>query len=168
MMRFLFLLTTIPLFAEPLTITSNQMTYNDKTKISTATGDVIATINRPDGENILKADTLIIHHADQNQNLENLQKIEADGNVVFTNSQAELKADKCSYDPTKELVSCTGHVHVLDFKKQDTVSGDEGVMNLKDKIYTVQSHSPNKAEANISTKKQKKILDNPLPSSQIP
>lgn len=144
------LLIPFYLLAESLTITSNQMIYNDKEKISVAEGEVVATINRPDGEHVLKAQKLILYHNDSNQSLENVKTIKAEGKVEFINTQSELKADSCLYDSQQEVIKCHGQVHIFDLKKKDSILGDEGEMDLKNKVYKVKSLNKN-AKAIIHT-----------------
>ncbi|HCU06925.1 MAG TPA: hypothetical protein DIC42_05045 [Holosporales bacterium] len=138
----------------PLTVTADEMTYNDKTKISTAVGNAIATFhNAEEGTQILTADSMTAHHnADDINGVDTLQATSTQHNhVLFQSPTLTVTATTCRYDGKAQNIICTGCVKVTDLKKKDTVTGDKAEINIQTKVYGVESFGEHISEAILHT-----------------
>ncbi len=138
----------------PLTVTADEMTYNDKTKISTAVGNAIATFHSTaEGTQILTADSMIAHHnADDINGVDTLHATSTQPHhVLFQSPTLTVAATTCQYDGKAQNILCTGCVKVTDLKKKDTVTGDKAEINIQTKVYSVESFGEHISEAIIHT-----------------
>ena len=137
-----------------LTIVADQMTYDDKDKISTATGNAVATFHSVDGKQELYADSMIAHHNTTNANDFNALHAKRGSNkpVLFQSPTLRIRANTCHYNGKVQSIDCTGCIKVTDLKKGDTVMGDSATVDLNAKTYIVKSDSKSLSEAIIHTK----------------
>jgi lipopolysaccharide export system protein LptA len=153
----LFLLLLSPIIIakdiSPLTVTADQMTYNDKTKTSTAIGHAIATLQNADGTQILEADSMTAHHNTDDMNgINTLHATSTKPNhVLFKSPTLTITATTCHYDGKAQNIVCSGCVKVTDLKKHDTVTGDKAEINIQTKVYSIQSFGDHVSEAIIHT-----------------
>lgn len=137
-----------------LTVTADQMTYNDKTKTSTAVGNAIATFHRAaEGIQILTADSMIEHHSvDDSNRIETLHATSTQPNYVsFQSPTLTVTAKTCHYDGKTQHIVCTGCVKIVDLKKKDTITGDKADINMQTKVYRIESFGEHMSEAIVHT-----------------
>lgn len=151
----LLLLSTIAIAKDspPLTVTADEMAHNDKTKISTAIGNAVATFHNVDGKQELHADFMTAHHSAVGVNgVDTLHaKSTSNKQVLFQSPTLTVTAKTCRYDEKTQKIFCSGCVKVTDLNKKDTVTGDTAKIDIKTKVYSVESVDENLSEAIIHT-----------------
>lgn len=137
----------------PLRVTADEMTYNDKTKISVAQGKAVATFINSDGKQILQADSMTAHHNDDDVNGVDalFAKSTTNAPVLFHSPALTATATMCRYDGKTHNIFCSGCVKVTDLKKKDTITGDTAIINIQTKMYSVNSIGDNLSEAILHT-----------------
>lgn len=152
---FFLLLSAIAIAKElpPLTVTADEMTHNDKTKISTAIGNAVATFHNVDGKQELHADFMTAHHSAVGVNEVYTLHAKSTSNkqVLFQSPTLTVTATTCSYDGKTQKISCSGCIKVTDLNKKDTVRGDTAKIDIKTKVYSVESVNENLSEAILHT-----------------
>ena len=137
----------------PITVTADQMTYNDKTKISTAIGKAVATFHNADGKQMLYADSMTAHHNTDNMNSVHTLHAKSTPNkqVFFQSPTLTITATTCRYDGKAQNIFCSGCVKVTDLKKKDTITGDTAKINIETNVYGVESSNEHLSEAILHT-----------------
>ncbi|MDP2194226.1 MAG: LptA/OstA family protein [Alphaproteobacteria bacterium] len=136
---------------EPLTVVADEMSYNDKSKISHATGNAIATIHNAQGIHVLNAHKIIAYH-DGND----VSKIIAEGEgqeaIRLDAPKYKVRAGHCVYEKATNNVVCTKCVHITSNEKNDEITGNRAVLNLSDHTYTISGGAEIQASAVIDIK----------------
>jgi len=98
----------------PITIKANEMTADNKGKIATFSGKVVAK----QGEIIIFSDKLVVSYAENNKEVE---KVEAFGNVRIVQQNRTGFADRAVYDSNSGRIALTGNPRVV--QGGDSISG---------------------------------------------
>ena len=152
---FFILFSTITIAKDhpPLKVTADEMTYNDKIKVSTAIGKAVATFYNADGKQTLQADSMTAHHSvDVVNGIDALHaKSTSNKQVFFQAPTLTVTAATCNYAGKTQIIVCSGCVKVTDLKKKDTITGDKAIINMKTKEYSVESTDEHLSEAILHT-----------------
>lgn len=137
-------------FANDLTITADEMKYNDKTKESYATGHAKAHFKKQGKEYVLTADAFKMKRDLKSNN--QYESVQAKGSVIFKTEDYVLSANECHYQQLTEVVHCFGDVSILDLKKENTILGAECSFDLREQNYTMKGNCAKKTETILKLK----------------
>lgn len=137
--------------SHPLTVVADEMSYNDKSKTSHATGNAIATIQHAEGLHILNAHKIIAHH-DGND----ISKIIAEGKaqepIKLDATKYKVCAGHCVYEQATNQLICTKSVRITSKEKNEEVTGNRAVLNLTDHTYIIFGNQEMRASAVLDVK----------------
>jgi lipopolysaccharide transport protein LptA len=136
------------LLCKTVTINADELSYNDKEKKSYANGHAFAVLTEDNKKQTLKADNLVIFHSQEKNHQEdnNIERIEAMGNVEFKSESLLLVANKCIYEKKNKQIICTGCVNIKDQVKNYEMQGDEGIFDLENETYFVKKDAAQKEQ----------------------
>tara|TARA_Y100000590_G_C15448914_1_gene911874 strand:+ start:368 stop:904 length:537 start_codon:yes stop_codon:yes gene_type:complete len=132
----------------PIEIESNNLEVNQKSKIATFTGKVIAK----QGYIRLKADELKVHYsASQNNDVdkESVTKIKASGKVFFSTRNETAQSDNGTYDVSGKKIFLRGNVILT--QGDNVIRGNYLILDLKTGKNVVKGAEPgvsNESSAN--------------------
>jgi lipopolysaccharide export system protein LptA len=110
--------------AQDTIIARDSLEYYEQRQIAVARGDALAIRDN----RRLRADTLTVHFGEGGRNAQ-MDRIEADGNVLVSTPTDIVRAQKGDYDPDRGLATLTGNVKIT---RGDTqLNGDRAEVNLK-------------------------------------
>lgn len=110
--------------AQDTIIARDSLEYYEQRQIAVARGDALAI--REDRR--LRADTLTAHFGAGGRSAD-MERIEADGNVLVSTPTDIVRSEKGDYDPERGLATLTGNVKIT---RGDTqLNGDRAEVNLK-------------------------------------
>lgn len=101
----------------PITINSNQLTADNKGKTAIFTGKVVAK----QGDVTILADKLTIYYGDKGDKKNEVEKVEADGNVRILQGNRVGIASHAVYESKAGRITLTGKPRVM--QGNDTTSG---------------------------------------------
>ncbi|CAO5682178.1 MAG: Lipopolysaccharide export system protein LptA [Holosporales bacterium] len=136
---------------EKIEITADEMSFDDKNKITTAKGNAVIARKNKESTQTLKADTIIAKNNDSfttksTDPQKQFSQFCADGHVQIEADGYNLTADSCEYSDPKEEIVCNNNVHIVDPKKGTTLKGHKIKIDLKTDQYHVFSKNGEKAE----------------------
>lgn len=136
------------LLSKTVTINADELSYKDKEKKSYANGHAIAVLTDSQKKQTLTADNLVIFHSQKKNHQEdnNVERIDAMGNVKFESESLLLTANECIYEKKNKQIVCKGCVHMKDPVKKYEMQGDEGIFDLENETYFVKKDSAQKEQ----------------------
>jgi lipopolysaccharide export system protein LptA len=132
-----------------LTLNADELSYNDKQKKSYAKNNAVAIQKTENGEQILRAKTLVATHdqsVNAKDNTSNIKEIEATENVIFETPEYIVHADHCTYINTPKKITCDGHINFKDIKKDNSLEGNKAFLDLEKNVYHVYGSLDERAE----------------------
>lgn len=123
----------------PIEIESNNLEVDQKSKIATFTGEVIAK----QGYIRLKADELKVHYStNQNNDMgkESVTKIKASGKVFFSTRNETAQSDNGTYDVNGKKIFLRGNVVLT--QGDNVIRGNYLILDLKTGKNTVKGSEP--------------------------
>jgi lipopolysaccharide export system protein LptA len=159
-----------------IVINGNEMNYETDKNISRVIGNARAEKGIGPERQILTAQEFVVHFRDRQKDTksnpeqtvssgQDIEIIEAKGNVVMIKGDLVMKADNCVYssemakDPKKaDQTDCRDNVSVT--KAGHYIQGDEGTVNLKTGVYTVRK-SPNSKRKKVNA-----LIQTPNPAEK--
>ena len=131
---------------QPIEITSQQLEVLQSERKSVFTGEVVAK----QGDMTLYADELTVFFLKEGNQID---RLEATGNVKFTQLDRTATADKAVYRQNEEILLLTGNAQVKQGANQ--IAGDEITLYVRENRSLIKSSAHNRVKAVIVPDKQK-------------
>ncbi len=113
--------------SQPIEITADTLEVQQTEKIAIFRGDVDAI----QGDMLLRADVLIVHYRETNDNPDDLgiSRIDAEGNVFVSSPDETAQGSRGIYDVDNAVINLAGDVVLT--QGDNVIQGDELVMDLE-------------------------------------
>ncbi|WP_165380266.1 LptA/OstA family protein [Candidatus Finniella inopinata] len=120
------------------------MQYEPKKNQSHVKGDAHAIRTRPPSKTsplprtqTLTADYFQVNFSNlsDQQSSQNIDTIEAEGNVYFQEEDFSIRAERCTYDCKTNIITCDGKIVLT--KAGSTIKGQKATANLESDYYNV-------------------------------
>lgn len=145
----------------PIVIKSKTLEVNDKTKVVTFQGDVIAEVSTKSDEFVIDCQKLVVYYITQPSRQQKaeaetkIDRIVATGKVIFKRSRGGMAtAEKAVYYYQDEKVVLTGKPVIK--QEKDFVEGDKITIFLEENRHVVESTGDKKVRAIIFPKRAKR------------